>query len=240
MILPTIDDCRFEVRRAGLATLFQQFKAEADGLGSRAQLHQDLFVLAALNGLKNGYFVEFGAGDGMTLSNTYMLEERHGWRGILAEPARGWHDALHKNRSCATHVHEECVWSESGKEIPFLETEDAFLSTIDYFRDMDAHGPVRGVSMAGMYMVPTISLEDLLVRDQAPAIVDYLSVDTEGSEYEILRCFNLNRFSFRVITVEHNHTPNQALIEKLLGQHGYRPVLSNFSDFESWFLGPTF
>ena len=68
---------------------------------SQAQLWQDLFVLHELDLKRDGYFVEFGATNGVSLSNTHLLEKRFGWKGILAEPARCWHAALEKNRSAA-------------------------------------------------------------------------------------------------------------------------------------------
>ena len=55
---------------------------------SPAQLFQDLFALFALNLKKNGVLVEFGATNGVNLSNTVLLERQFGWTGILAEPAR--------------------------------------------------------------------------------------------------------------------------------------------------------
>src|SRR6187397_1934821 len=64
---------------------------------SRAQLFQDLFAQFELQGRKAGFFIEFGATDGMELSNTYMLERHYGWTGILAEPARYWHERLGRN-----------------------------------------------------------------------------------------------------------------------------------------------
>ena len=70
-------------------------------MDSQAQLWQDLFVLHELGMKRDGYFVEFGATNGVSLSNTYLLEKQFGWKGILAEPARCWHAAREKNRSAA-------------------------------------------------------------------------------------------------------------------------------------------
>ena len=61
---------------------------------SKAQLHQDLFVLSELGLKRSGYFVEFGAASGESLSNTHLLEKSFDWQGILAEPAKYWHPAL--------------------------------------------------------------------------------------------------------------------------------------------------
>ena len=65
---------------------------------SKSQLRQDLFVLSELNFKVGGYFVEFGATNGIDLSNTYFLEEKFSWRGILVEPAKIWHQELSENR----------------------------------------------------------------------------------------------------------------------------------------------
>ena len=70
---------------------------------SNAQLLQDLWVLYELKEKRNGYFVEFGACDGMSLSNTLLLEKTFGWQGALAEPARAWHAALYANRELLHH-----------------------------------------------------------------------------------------------------------------------------------------
>jgi hypothetical protein len=85
---------------------------------SRSQLNQDLFVLSTLGWKRDGYYVEFGATDGETLSNTWLLDKRFGWRGILAEPARIWRNALECAGRNAT-LEFECVWSESGQTLEF-------------------------------------------------------------------------------------------------------------------------
>src|SRR5262245_31004510 len=82
---------------------------------SKSQLFQDLFVVFFLNGKQNGFFVEFGAADGQILSNTAILERDFGWKGILSEPARGWHNALKANRKSV--IDTRCVWSETGRTL---------------------------------------------------------------------------------------------------------------------------
>ena len=61
----------------------------------KRQINQDIFVLYTLNWKRNGFFVEFGATNGIDLSNTYLLEKDFGWKGILSEPNPGlsrWDD----------------------------------------------------------------------------------------------------------------------------------------------------
>ena len=74
---------------------------------SPAQLFQDLFVLFSLSQKREGFFVEFGATDGVELSNTLLLERSYGWNGILAEPAKCWHKDLRTNRNCV--IDTRCV-----------------------------------------------------------------------------------------------------------------------------------
>jgi FkbM family methyltransferase len=198
---------------------------------SKSQLRQDLFALTFGNS-PSGFFVEFGAADGVSLSNTHLLETQLGWTGILSEPARGWHNALENNRQCI--IDKRCVWSNTGERISFKEVEVGELSTVESFSGSDGHAKDRRQGIT--YEVETVSLLDLLREHHAPKIIDYLSIDTEGSEFEILRAFDFSEFSFRVITVEHNFTPMREKIHQLLTRNGYRRVLEEFSEWDDWYL----
>jgi FkbM family methyltransferase len=203
---------------------------------SRSQLRQDLFVISETeHKIKNkgGYFIEFGATNGIDLSNTYLLETEFSWTGILAEPARSWEKQLRANRPNAS-IETLCVWKDSNSRLIFNETDALELSTIDSFSDGDGH---RNTRLAGKkYEVQTISLNDLLIKHRAPKYIDYLSIDTEGSEYEILEAFNFNEFSFGIITVEHNYTPQREKIFALLTGHGYKRKYENISAFDDWYV----
>lgn len=199
---------------------------------SRSQIRQDLFVLGRLGFPRGGFFVEFGATDGVGLSNSYLLETEFGWDGIVAEPARMWTNALRDNRLCA--VDTRCVWSQSGKKLLFRETTVGELSTLDIFAASDSHAEARERGRA--YEVETVSLLDLLVQHSAPEMIDYLSMDTEGSELEILESFDFSRYSFRVITVEHNFTSQRPKIRKLLERHGYARVHEEVSQIDDWYV----
>ena len=199
---------------------------------SHSQLRQDLFVLSELDFRKGGYFVEFGATDGVNLSNTYLLEKEFEWNGILAEPAKCWHDELRTNRAC--HIDTNCVWSESDKILTFNEVESAELSTIDRYASGDSHRSSR--ERGQTYDVHTISLMNLLKKYDAPNEIDYISIDTEGSEYEILSKFDFAKYRFKVITCEHNFTPMRESIYKLLIAHGYRRKFFALSRFDDWYV----
>ena len=165
---------------------------------SKSQLRQDLFVLSELGFKENGFFIEFGATNGIDFSNTHILEKKFKWNGILAEPAKIWHSALLENRSVA--IETDCVWRKSGETLLFNEVNDTDhdgeLSTIDSFTNLDNHAKSRN-SASNKYEVKTISLVDMLKKYNAPTKIDYLSIDTEGSEFEILNSFNLTNMISR-------------------------------------------
>jgi FkbM family methyltransferase len=198
---------------------------------SQSQLRQDVFVASQLHFKRNGFFVEFGAADRIHLSNTYMLETQFGWNGIVAEPARCWHDALRKQRRC--HIETDCVWGRSNETISFDEVAAPELSTASIFRDVDGHRNARKQSCS--YSVNTISLNDLLRKYEAPRAFDYLSIDTEGSEYEILSAFDFSAYSPSIITCEHNHTAAREKIYGLLSGEGYERVFCDYSRFDDWY-----
>ncbi len=186
---------------------------------SPSLLRQDLFALARTGFRKGGYFVEFGAADGVRRSNTWLLEKRFGWKGILAEPGPDWHAALKANRGCA--IDTRCVWHESGQRVPFTGLTAS---------DTDDPQPDAACE------VETVSLDDLLETHGAPPVIDYLSVDTEGSEYEILAALDFDRWSFRVLTVEHNFARQREDIHTLLRGKGYVRVLEDVSRFDDWYV----
>ena len=86
------------------------------------------------------------------------------------------------------------------------------------------------------YSVNTISLNDLLEKNNSPKVIDYLSIDTEGSEFEILNSFDFSKYEIKIITVEHNYTQSREKIFNLLSINGYNRVLTDVSAYDDWYL----
>ena len=206
---------------------------------SHAQIQQDLLALyiyrrvsAQNNSSRNPFFVEFGATDGVILSNSYLLEKSYGWEGILCEPAKYWHSRLNLNRTAI--IDFRCVYTEDDLELEFLETEIGEFSTIAKFKRNDYHSSSR--HGARKYKVQTVSLNTLLKEKNAPNYIDLLSVDTEGSEYEILSKFNFSAWQFGLIAVEHNFRKERESIYVLLKAAGYIRILSDISSWDDWYI----
>jgi len=199
---------------------------------SQSQLKQDIFVLFETEFKRNGYFVEFGATNGISLSNTYLLEKHFDWTGILAEPATCWHDELLKNRSCAIEL--SAVYPISNQTVEFNQTVDQGLSTIHAYTE-SGHGKdtrANGIK----YPVNTISLMDLLAKYAAPNIIDYLSIDTEGSEFDILLNFDFDQYDIKIITCEHNYTDDRQRLFDLFTSKGYVRKYTNYTEFDDWYV----
>lgn len=202
---------------------------------TRSQNFQDIWALYQTNYKKNGFFVDFGATDGLTGSNTYILEKDYDWQGILCEPNPIWHDSLEKNRNAK--IVKKCVYTKSNEKIEFIATNEPDLSTIKGYGDNDEHSFKRKSGI--VYEVETISLYDLLEENQSPLTIDYMSVDTEGSEYDILKSYfedkRNEKYKIVCISVEHNFSFARESIQKLLKTHGYIRTLSHFSRWDDFY-----
>ncbi len=202
---------------------------------SNSQISQDVFVLLELASKgknESGFFVEFGAADGKIHSNTYILEKKFGWSGILAEPGLTWQKALVVNREC--QIDFRCVHSYSGSRLEFDETADPLFSTRHQYLHSDKHEFKRNDSRK--YEVESISLSDLLVAHNSPTMIDYLSIDTEGSELEILSTFDFKKYRIGIISVEHNFETNREKIYDLLTANGYTRKHRYISLFDDWYV----
>jgi FkbM family methyltransferase len=175
-----------------------------------------------------GYFDEFGATDGVLLSNTWLLEKHFGWRGICTEPNPKLFERLQRNRSCT--LSPACVYRNSGERMRFV-LADAYGGLEELARE-DQHVEKRNAyaAVGDVIEVTTLSLMDLLDQQEAPAVIDYLSIDTEGSELAILEGIDWSRYQFRCITVEHNFTEQRQGIQQLLEAQGYRRLEQQWDD----------
>lgn len=208
-----------------------------DGRGDRStlkdrslsQLGQDLWALEMSGFKRGGYFVEFGATDGVSLSNTYLLEKEYGWTGLLAEPNPAFLEKLRANRRST--VSDACIAAATGREVEFVFADE--FGGIADFSDDGAHKDRREAyrKTGAVARLKTISLNDFLKQNDAPKEIDYISVDTEGSEFEILNAFPFSAWNVRCWTIEHNFTPNRARIHKLMTSHGYQRKEAQWDDW---------
>ena len=192
------------------------------------ELSQDLFVLFITEGKREGWFVEFGAMDGLRASNTLLLEREYGWTGIMSEPNPRYNTNLAKNRTCRIDL--RCVSDRTGSTVKFqTANEGGWPGMVGHiYREANSRGNVIDVE--------TVTLNDLLAQNGAPAHVDYISVDTDGSEPMIMQAFDFSRHSATVWSIEHNEMDWREDIRELMEQHGYRRVCEKHSGYDDWYV----
>lgn len=179
-----------------------------------SQAGQDDWVMSQIS---VGYFVDIGAFDGIEFSNTYALELK-GWMGLCIEPL------VIPKRTCA--IAQVAVATYKGTAM------------------MCDSGMGSAVSKDGTIAVPCDTLRNLFAQYNVPKVIDYISLDIEGMEAEILRTFPFDRHTFRLMTVEHNQykdgDENKNAIYEILTQHGYSRVAENVTEshglaLEDWY-----
>lgn len=198
---------------------------------------QDFFVLGNCGYKEHGYFIDIGAADGITGSNTFLLEKFYKWNGICVDPNPIFLQSLHNCRD--NPVSTLCVHSETGNILPFkfLDNPDQFYGwnfragLKEYF-ELDQN---TSVSFSEINVL-TISLNDLLKLYNAPTDIDYISIDAEGSEFDILKTFDFEKYNVTCLTVEHAFTAQREKVYELLVSKGYERVDVDKSDNEDWFI----
>lgn len=193
---------------------------------SRASNGQDVYVAGHLpNDDGNRVFVEIGGNDGITLSNTYYLEKEARWKGISIEPLPRAYMELEKNRSCIT---VQGAITEYDGETAFYAISGGpeMLSGIPEKYDRRHRRRVRKNlkrqrATAEEITVPCFRLDSLL-KLHAIEHVDYLSIDTEGGELDILKSIDLDAVRVEILSVENNYFGDE--VERYLAGRNYRLV----------------
>lgn len=184
-------------------------------MSSYSQFGQDIHVLDYYSNKSNGFFIDVGAYDGKEISNTYLLEHQFNWKGICFEPLPNEFEKCKKNRPNSICINN-AVFSQSDKEFSFAV--HLGLSGIKEYINKHAHI----LDTCEYIKVKTVTLTEILDKYNAPLNIDYMSIDTEGSELEVLKGIDFDRYSFGVMHIEHNNEePKRSDIRSFLENKGY-------------------
>lgn len=205
------------------------------GVTPKGQLLQDAFALGSSE--LPGYFVEIGAGDPEQLSNVVRLIDNFGWKGIRVDPNPEF-AMLHRQSAHDGVIFFDCAIGESDGEEMDLVVAGELSSRIDLAGN-DGHAASRRKAMRGgaIVRVPVRRLDSLMVEASSPKKIQYLSIDTEGAETEVLRTFPFDTIDVEAVTIEHNFR-NRSLHEfdEVLGARGFVRVLGFLSAWDAWYL----
>lgn len=190
------------------------------------QFQQDLWVALKVGGGKrDGYYVDVGSADGEEISNTYLLDQM-GWKGICIDPF----PKNMKRRTC--QVFKQPVFSESGKKVQFRAAGDlgGIESDLGKYKERLADAP--------LVEFVTATLDEILEQAKAPKWIDYMNIDVEGAEVDVLRGLSLDRYEIGSLTVEHNYEPEKRdQIRQILEAKGYVRVRS--WEVDDWYVHRT-
>lgn len=164
-----------------------------------SQYGQDIFVSGFFE-RKPGVFIDIGAYDGIKLSNTYYLEKELGWKGICVEPSQKIFPLLYSNRDniCVNKAITESIGTVEFSEV----IGDDFMSGI--FESFNNHIKDDYKDKVIKYSIETTDINNLLDSYKMYDI-DYMSIDTEGSENIILRTLDYKKFNVKLISYEMNN-----------------------------------
>jgi len=191
---------------------------------SKSQNGQDLFALLSNDFKKGGVFIEFGAYDGVIFSNTHLLEKQFGWTGILIDPIPSHFEGMKLNRKCKL-IHG-AITAEKQDYVLIEELPASDLSMLVKKRKifMKAH------------KVKAFTLSEVIDQNLASKEIDFLSIDVEGNDLDILKSLDLNRYKIKAVCVEHNFREGSDEIKNYMDKNGYDLVYSEFSKNDYWFV----
>jgi FkbM family methyltransferase len=174
-----------------------------------SQYHQDKDLEANIfKGYKNGFFVDVGAHDGVTINNTLYFEKYNNWTGINVEPIKKVYDKLVSNRP--NNINLNCAVCNYDGETDFLcntgytEMISGIKNNFDprHMQRLERENQETG-STTEIITVNTKKLETIFSEHNI-TYVNYLSIDVEGAEFEVIKSINFDKVFIDVIGFENN------------------------------------
>jgi len=192
------------------------------------QLNQDIFSLL-VNQFRPGYFLEIGANDGFTLSNTVYLERCFDWKGILVEANKKYMSSLLDRTN--SKVFNVAVSNDKG-EAEFIDAglygglKSSMTSERSYY-----------TKDAACITVSCMSLKEILDSADAPDTIDFISIDVEGGEVSIVEQLVSVDNRFKCGCIEHNNRKKDKNdIVNLLKSTGYNIIWEGQTSHDVFFV----
>jgi FkbM family methyltransferase len=227
-----------EDRQAGRFLFEGLSLLQGRGIRPLSQLGQDAWILGAHKDAP-GFFLEIGAGKLGELSNTQLLQSVAGWSGVVVEPLPEYAAAHRQAReNTQVRVIEAAIATSDGQAelVP-----DGELSSLLKHHQSDGHAASRQRALQdnGSISVRTISPASLISEADIPPRINFLSLDVEGAELEILQNFPWDHAVVEFACIEHNHRKEEREIDDLMLNRGLIRVLRGWTGFDGWYMGST-
>lgn len=157
---------------------------------------------------ENGFYIEMGAHNGIVNSNTYFFEKNLNWKGILIEPSNYFND-LKKNRSKSNKFYKTiCVPFNLKKKIsfeqigPYSRVKELISNKYLKWHKFKSKSIENIYGKKMIKSLKTNTLNELLKKSKAPKLIDFFSLDVEGSELNVLKGIDFKKFNFTYLLIE--------------------------------------
>jgi FkbM family methyltransferase len=192
-----------------------------------SQYNQDEYLETTIfKGYKDGFYVDVGAHDGVSLNNTLYFEKNNNWNGINIEPIKGVFDMLVKNRHGSTNIN--CAICNRDGEADFYLNEGYTEMLSGIIENYDARHLERLMNenteksaTTQIVKVNTKRLETIF-DEHAVSHINYLSIDVEGAEFEVIKSINFDKVFIDVIGFENNYSEVSVPIIQYLEYKGFK------------------
>ena len=206
---------------------------------SYARNELDLKLKKYLN-FSDGFFIELGAHDGITQSNTFYYEKKYNWKGILIEPVPKLFNYCKKYRSEKNlYFCSACVSFGFNKDkvkliYSNLMTTAVDLTSDDYRKKHLADPELNFFEKNNYFYANARTLSSILKESKAPNIIDFFSLDVEGAEFDVLYGIDFSIYNFKYIIIE---TDNFERLDKFMTNKNYKYINKyNSNDYLYEFL----
>lgn len=147
----------------------------------------------------HGFFVDVGANDPQLASQTWHLEQL-GWDGVLIEPQPDLAEELRKFRRTKVYAVACSSPANAGKALPLHVAGSPHMTGIH--ASFDPNFAVPDMRRMGVIEVPVKTLDEILIDVKAPVPIDFVSIDVETHEIEVLEGFDISKWRPRLMLIE--------------------------------------
>ena len=186
-------------------------------------------------GYKNGFYVDVGAHDGVSLNNTLYFEKNNNWNGINIEPNKKVFDKLLTNRPHNINLNLAVCNNDGETEFlcntGYTEMLSGIKNTFDsrHLQRLYRENIQMGASTE-VIKVNTKKLETIFDENHISHI-NYLSIDVEGAEFEVIKSINFDKVFIDIIAFENNFNDTSSPIILFLENHNFTFIHSSLDIF---------
>jgi len=215
--------CKTDLNTAEITALLQT--AEQKNFRFSAQVAQDIIAYLFFKGKADGFYIDIGANDGISGSTTFWAQQA-GWKGICVEPQKSTFDRMKKVRNCALY---NCAVSNKSQEnvefisFPDKDTRSGLADSMSQSHIEEA----KKLSDMEKNFVSTKTFGDIMSDFPDVKFIEFLSIDTEGHEMQVLESIDFTKFKFGLITIE---TEDGSDVAKYVENNGYKKLMTAGSD----------